>query len=134
MCQIHWIVEILNSNNQSTCLYKLDKKKTIFELNDGNFDVTDELLPCLKSFQNSALNEPKKAKIWKKSSFERINMQIVNSLFKITSIRFNKTNSVILGRITFRHILMSECKKRSISSIMMRSILLAYLLLYTKLV
>ena len=26
--------------------------------NDGDFDVTEELLPCLKSSRNSALNEP----------------------------------------------------------------------------
>ena len=26
--------------------------------NDGDFEVTEELLPCLKSSRNSALNEP----------------------------------------------------------------------------
>ena len=37
-------------------------KKVIFKtLNfgkNGDFDVTEELLPCLKSSQNSALNKP----------------------------------------------------------------------------
>ena len=28
--------------------------------NDGDFDVTEELLQCLKSSPNSALNEPQK--------------------------------------------------------------------------
>ena len=34
--------------------------------NDSNFDVTEELLPCMKSSRNSALNKLQKAQTLKK--------------------------------------------------------------------
>ena len=42
------------------CRKKAHLKNKIFLNfgNDGDFDVTEELLPCLKSSQNSALNKP----------------------------------------------------------------------------
>ena len=36
-----------------------DKSKIFLNfVNNGDFDVTEELLPCLKSSRNSALNKP----------------------------------------------------------------------------